>query len=330
MKDIFGTAGKILGLIFAALVICYTSLLTIQLSARLTPGNTVLQFMTLVLFDGAAFVWFIQFITQAKATLQWAIAGIGFIVGLLGAVVMAGGELILGQSLVAVDDPSKIGWVLVATVILAALAHATLIYLFHFTDPETKNKIENAQEVSKALEHAYKDARAEISRNVDTLTAGLVESVLFEAQQQIGAATAAHIRNAARLEARAGESLRSDGAVIEATVKTPAQIDPQDTQAAKPGDQAATRNFEPGDLVNSKNLEPGETLAQPVQNAQAIPPAFLALLAAFMAQQKTQSGDQATDDPLQAPIVPAPDLATAAAGGNGNGHHKGQSDSPLA
>ncbi len=319
MKDIFGTAGKILGLIFAALVICYTSLLTIQLSARLTPGNTVLQFMTLVLFDGAAFVWFIQFITQAKATLQWAIAGIGFIVGLLGAVVMAGGELILGQSLVAVDDPSKIGWVLVATVILAALAHATLIYLFHFTDPETKNKIENAQEVSKALEHAYKDARAEISRNVDTLTAGLVESVLFEAQQQIGAATAAHIRNAARLEARAGESLRSDGAVIEATVKTPAQIDPQDTQAAKPGDQAATRNF-----------EPGETLAQPVQNAQAIPPAFLALLAAFMAQQKTQSGDQATDDPLQAPIVPAPDLATAAAGGNGNGHHKGQSDSPLA
>jgi hypothetical protein len=218
MKDIFADIGKILGLVFAAAVIAYTSLLTWQLAARIIPNNAIGQGMTLVLFDIAALVWFVQFVTQAKGTLQWAFAGIGFAVGLFGAIIMAAGELVLGQKLVAIDDPSKIGWVLISTVIIAALAHATLIYLFHFTEPAVKNRIENAQEVSKAIEHAYKDARAEISRNVDTLTAGLMESTLFEARQQIGAATASHIRNAGLLQAKTAETLKG-GPVIEGVAK---------------------------------------------------------------------------------------------------------------
>ena len=173
MKDILATVGKIGGLVFAALVIGFTSWLTWLLAKRLIPDSTVLQFMTLALFDGAALVWFIQFITQAKGTLQWAISGIGFLVGLAGAVIMAGGELILGQSLVVVEDPTTMGWVLVSTVIVAALAHASLVYAFHFTDPSVKNRIENAQQVSKAIEKAYGDARQEIERHTQELTAGL-------------------------------------------------------------------------------------------------------------------------------------------------------------
>ena len=219
MKDILATVGKIGGLVFAALVIGFTSWLTWLLAKRLIPDSTVLQFMTLALFDGAALIWFIQFITQAKGTLQWAISGIGFLVGLAGAVIMAGGELILGQSLVVVEDPTTMGWVLVSTVIVAALAHASLVYAFHFTDPSVKNRIENAQQVSKAIEKAYGDARQEIERHTQELTAGLRESVLYEAQQQISAATAAHIRGAALLQEKTGEAMRGGGVIIPGTAR---------------------------------------------------------------------------------------------------------------
>lgn len=218
MKDIFATIGKIVGLIFAALVITFTSWLTWLLAARLIPDNTILQFMTIALFDGGALIWFIQFITQAKGTMQWAVAGIGWVIGLAGAVIMAGGELIMGQQLVTLDDPTTLGWVLVATVIVAALAHAVLIYLFHFVEPAVKNRIENAQQVSKAIEKAYGDARQEIERNAQELTESLRQSVMFEAQQQIGAQTAAHIRGAGLLAARTGETLRG-GVVIPAQAR---------------------------------------------------------------------------------------------------------------
>jgi len=213
MKDILATVGKIGGLVFAAAVIGFTSWMTLNLAGRLIPGNTILQAMVLVLFDVGAFVWFTQFITQARGTVQWAIAGIGFVVGIVGTVIMTAGELVLGQSLVVLDDPTKLGWILVSTVIVAALAHAVLIYAFHFTEPATLNRIENAQEVAKAVGKAYKDTRGEIERNSDELTAALRASVLFEAQQQIGAQTAAHIRGAGLLASKAGETMRG-GVVI--------------------------------------------------------------------------------------------------------------------
>ena len=213
MKDIMSAIGKIGGLIFAAAVIGFTSWMTLNLAGRLIPGNTILQAMVLVLFDVGAFVWFIQFVTQARGTVQWAIAGIGFVVGIVGTVIMTAGELVLGQQLVALDDPTKLGWILVSTVIVAALAHAVLTYAFHFVAPEVRNRIENAQEVSKAVEKAYKDTRGEIARSSDELTAALRASVLFEAQQQIGAQTAAHIRGAGLLASKAGETMRG-GVVI--------------------------------------------------------------------------------------------------------------------
>ncbi|MFZ6028195.1 MAG: hypothetical protein ACOYYS_10820 [Chloroflexota bacterium] len=215
MKDIFTTIGKVLGWCFAATVILYTSLLTWQLAGRIVPDKPIAQAMTLVLFDVATLVWFIQFITQARGTLQWALSAIGFIIGLGGAIIMAGGELVLGQQLVQIEDPTQIGWVLLSTVVVAALAHATLTYFFHATDPAVKNRIENAQEVSKAVERAYADARSEIARNVDSLVAGLRDSVLYEAERQIAASTAMHIRNGHRLEAKAGETLRG-GEIVEA------------------------------------------------------------------------------------------------------------------
>lgn len=196
MGNIMKVVGKILMAIFFAVVIAFTSWMTLLLAQRMIPGNTILQFMTLSLFDVAAFVWFVSFVTQAKGTTQWAVSLIGFGIGIIGSVIMAAGELILGQKLVVLDDPTRLGWILIMVVIVAALAHALLTYAFHFSDPHMRNRIENEQKVAEAIEYAYKDAREQIEKEMDNLTKDLVESVMFDARQQLSQVTAGHIRRA--------------------------------------------------------------------------------------------------------------------------------------
>lgn len=271
MKDISGSIGKILGLLFATLVIGFTAYLTYLLAARLVPGNTILQAMTVVLFDGGALVWFILFLTQARGTWQWAIAGVGFAVGLLGAVIMAGGELLLGQSLVDIGDTTKIGWILIATTVGAALAHATLSYAFHFADPETHNRIENAQKVSKVVGQAYKTARAEIDRQAEDMGKDLAASLVYEARAQLGAAALPHLRRGGDIETAALES-HSGGAILNAKAR-----DAMPARAYQAETKAPTMPAQ----------------AQQSAQAQTVDPA---LLAAILAALSTQAAQPRSDE----------------------------------
>ena len=213
MKDIGAGIGKIMGLCFAGAVIFYTAYLTYQLSARLVPDNTILQAMTVVLFDIGALVWFTLFITQSKGTGQWAISAIGFLMGLGGAIIMAGGELILGQTLVVVDNMEEIGWILVSTTILAAVVHAFLSYMFHLADPAVWNGIENSQRISKVQAQAYEKGRAEIDRLAAEMGSDLAQSLIYEARAQLQAAALPHLRTGATLESHTEET-KHGGLVI--------------------------------------------------------------------------------------------------------------------
>ena len=209
MKDIFGVVVKILGLVFAAAVIGYTAYLTFLLAQRIVPDNTVLQFMTIVLFDFGAAVWFFQFIATSKSAAQWAIAGLGFAMGLGGAVVMAGGELILGQKLVVVDNLEQIGWILVSVNIAAALVHALLSYMFHLAEPSVINRIENSVKIASVQEKAFKAARAEIDRQADDMGKDLASSLVYQARAELAAAALPHLRKGAQIETQAAEAMTS-------------------------------------------------------------------------------------------------------------------------
>jgi hypothetical protein len=201
MNEIMKETAKVAGYVFAVLVVGFTSVLTFQMAARLVPGNILMQAMVLILFDVGAIVWFTQFLFVARGVMQWVLSGIGFLVGLVGAVVMAAGELVLGQSLVVLEDPTALGWVLVSTVICAALAHAILLYAFHFTDPDTWNRLDNSVAVTKAVTQAYKDARGEIVRQTFSMTQDLAASVVEDARLQIRAQALAYRRQPEQIDA---------------------------------------------------------------------------------------------------------------------------------
>jgi hypothetical protein len=183
MKDIGVWIGKAITLLFATLIIFYTASLTFMVAGRLLPGNLLMQVMTVVLFDVAAIIWFLTYITQARSTSQWAISLIGFGIGLLGTVTMAAGELILGQQLVVFNDPSRLGWILITCVIVACLAHVTLVYLYHFTDPVTKNRVDMQQQVAAKIAQANKEAIQMLEAETTSLARAYRDTVIEHAKQ---------------------------------------------------------------------------------------------------------------------------------------------------
>jgi len=249
MKDILGTIGRYLSYIFAVLVIGYTAALTFMVAGRLVPGNLWLQLMTVMLFDGAALVWAIMFVTQAKGTTQWAYAGIGFVIGLLGAILMAAGELILGQNLVVFNDPQRLGWILISAVITACVTHVTLIYLFHFSDPAVKNRIEMQQKIAAKVEKAHLDARERLDRETAALTAGIADSVIEHAKMYLEGEIGVNVRDRNR---RAVDNSKLSGVppILEGFARdTPA--------AAHPGNSGKAQVYKYNPAQDKRNANRG-------------------------------------------------------------------------
>jgi hypothetical protein len=192
MRKIGQFIGQVLVLAFAAAIIIYTTSLTFLLAAKIVPDNIMLQAMVCILFDGAAFVWFVLFITKSNSVLQWGISALSWILSMAGVAVMAGGELLMSQKLFNIDNPEKLGLILVVTVIAAAIYNAISVYVFHFVDQNVMNHIENSISVSTAKQKIYDTARSTIeggqSQEVQNagyrLAAGLVNQAAAEIHQQ--------------------------------------------------------------------------------------------------------------------------------------------------
>lgn len=167
MKKVTGIIGQLIILIFAALVVGYTSSLTFILAARVVPDNIFLQAMTVVLFDGGALVWFVMFVTRANSIWQWALAAISWIISMAGVALMAGGELLMSQQLFEFKNQDQLGVVLVVACIAAAIYHAIAIYLFHFTDAKILNHIEDETSLASQEQAVLSAARADMESGND-------------------------------------------------------------------------------------------------------------------------------------------------------------------
>ena len=162
MKKIGQFIGQVLVLAFAAAIIIYTTSLTFLLAAKIVPDNIMLQAMVCILFDGAAFVWFVLFITKSNSVLQWGISALSWILSMAGVAIMSAGELVMSQKLFNIDNPEKLGLILVVTVIAAAIYNAVMVYLFHFTDQVVINGIENSITTASAAQKVFEAARKQI------------------------------------------------------------------------------------------------------------------------------------------------------------------------
>jgi hypothetical protein len=133
------------------------------------------------MFDIAAMCWAIAFVFQSKSTMQYAAAGIGFIVGFVGTLGMVAAEVILsGQTLMQAETTEIGKWMVYGFIIVTAL-HAGLVYAHHAGAPEIAEQINvgvaRGEIVTEAISQATKALEEEKSNLAVTITRDIVSQV---------------------------------------------------------------------------------------------------------------------------------------------------------
>jgi hypothetical protein len=187
MKAVLGVFSKLVIGVFAVVVVVFTSSMTLSVAERLIPSNVGMQWMSLFLFDGAAVVWYAQFLYNARGRYQRALSAAGFFAALVGVITMTAGELLLGQNLVILDDPESLGWILVGCVIIVAVVHVVLLYLYHAAEPSVFESIENEEATEAMVSASYAKARAELDADASVIASALTESIKAEILSRVGA-----------------------------------------------------------------------------------------------------------------------------------------------
>lgn len=143
----------ILGVFVAVVSISFSGL------GHIFPDNIFNQAIGLVLFDFAALTWFLVFVSGCKSTMQYVWSGLGFVVGLLGVLGLAGMEVGISSGwLIAADVTKPLSYVFIGVL----LGHLTLIYLHHGSSPEISAQISLGIEKAKIQAEGMRQAEQQL------------------------------------------------------------------------------------------------------------------------------------------------------------------------
>lgn len=174
---------RVAGILFAAFGIAILGLLmslTFGALGKLFPDNFINQIWGLVLFDIAAMIWALAFVFKSESTMQYAVAGIGFVAAFVGTLGMVAVEVLLsGQEYVEVQP--WVGQWMVYGFILVTAIHAALLYFHHYAAPDIHEKINvgiaRGEIVTEAINQATKRLDAEKSALASIIHADIVAQV---------------------------------------------------------------------------------------------------------------------------------------------------------
>jgi hypothetical protein len=170
MKALFGTIGKILFWIFAALVFFWTASLSLAALRQILPNDPLKPYVGLVLTDIGALTWLLVFIGQAKGLIQRAIALIMFVVDIAGVILLAAYELLAGGQQLA-QIPPELGTAVIWGVIGLTLLNLIAAYVYHLAEPETWSEIEEGVLTDKLQGEALTQAQRNIEAEAQALGA---------------------------------------------------------------------------------------------------------------------------------------------------------------
>lgn len=139
MKKVLGRMSGILFAVFCIAILGMMMSFTWGALTRLFPDSFTNRLWGMVMFDIAAMAWALAFVFKSESLGQYAAAGIGFIVGFLGTLLMVAAEVIMGgQSFV---QNNSMGQYMVYGFIIVTVIHAGLVYLHHGSAPDIHQKI---------------------------------------------------------------------------------------------------------------------------------------------------------------------------------------------
>lgn len=135
--------------------------LTFSALGRIFPDSFANQIIGLVLFDIAALAWGMAFVYRSESVAQYALAAIGFLIGLAGTFIMIASEVMLSaEGLTAA--PEWLGKALTYTFIGASALHLSLGYAHKATSPDVDASIRLGAAQAEITQEAIRQAEDEL------------------------------------------------------------------------------------------------------------------------------------------------------------------------
>lgn len=185
MKKILPNIAAVFFTFFGLGVIALLASYTFQALAHVFPGNLIAQSMGMVLFDVAALAWLSAFIYLCTSVAQYAIAFIGFILGLAGTLGMVAIEVMLGGQQM-ITPPAWINEALIYGFIGSAVAHVVLFYAYKIMAPEISADISLGIEAATITEAAMKQAEAELLAQRSALGGMIAPRLVNDVKRNLG------------------------------------------------------------------------------------------------------------------------------------------------
>jgi hypothetical protein len=152
---------------------------------RIFAGNIAYILFGLTLFDIATVSWGLWFIFQSKSITQYAVAAIGFVVGLVGTLGMIAAEVMLTGMTADQIAASNIPLWMRYGFIIVAIIHVILIYLHHGSSPEVSQEINVGIMAGEAIDAGQKKAQLQMTIVQDMVAGQLMIGVMDEAMRRI-------------------------------------------------------------------------------------------------------------------------------------------------
>ena len=176
MRDVLKTVSKILFYALATAMLIWTAGLTLGLATQLLPGDSLMPFFILAVFDAGALTWALMFLFQAQGLAQRAISLLLMILDLIGVISMSIAALFLsGQALTAI--PQGLGTLVVWMVGIWTALNVAAIYAYHIADPEEMQEIRLRSLQDRVTDEAIRQVEAEVHVQATELAAGIAATM---------------------------------------------------------------------------------------------------------------------------------------------------------
>ncbi|MBN8658002.1 MAG: hypothetical protein J0M11_19880 [Anaerolineae bacterium] len=192
MKKILPHVMVILFAVFGLAIIAMLMVYSFSALGKLFPGNFLGQVMGMVLFDVAALIWLGTIIYLCKSVGQYAIATLGFGLGLIGTLLLVAVEVMMGGQELA-QVPSWAGDSIVWTFIVALVGHVILYYAFKLSAPEISAEISLGYETAQITDEAMKQATEQLIRERGMLGNMIAPRMITDVKRSLGLPVAGDI-----------------------------------------------------------------------------------------------------------------------------------------
>jgi hypothetical protein len=186
MKKVLGTMSKFIAGAFSIAVLALLMSLTYGALQKLFPGSFTNQMWGLVMFDIAAMCWALIFVFQSKSTIQYAAAGIGFVVAFIGTLGMVAAEVILSGQTLTPANTEQIGRWMVYGFITVTAIHAALVYAHHAGAPEIHEQINVGVARGEIVTEAIRQATSELEVEKANLAMTIHRDIVSQVKRDLG------------------------------------------------------------------------------------------------------------------------------------------------